>query len=78
VSPEAQAADFLAADWRVIVRPAESGFEIELVGEIAQMVALGAGHTNTKAAPDGTAVLAYAGSVKVVAGRGFEPLTFRL
>ncbi len=56
---------------RVIVRPAENGFTIELVGAIAHMVKLSAGAESLLAEP-------YASSVKVVAGRGFEPLTFRL
>jgi site-specific DNA recombinase len=48
---------------RVVVTPIENGgFEIELVGEIARMVALG---TNDKAAREGAA---FASSVKVVAG----------
>jgi hypothetical protein len=50
---------------RVSVTPTDDGFEIELVGEIAKMVSLG---TNDKAAPNGTALSGYAGSIKVVAG----------
>jgi hypothetical protein len=49
------------------IGPADEGFRIELFGEIANMVALGA--DKKKAAPDGVAVLApYRCSVKVVAG----------
>jgi site-specific DNA recombinase len=69
---------------RVTVHPREDGVEIGLQGEIVAMVdvALGsdaAGTTDNKAAlrrlmlDDGSRR-----SVKVVAGRGFEPLTFRL
>ncbi len=62
---------------KVVLHPIERGFEVELIGEIAAMVDLGA--QNQKAAPKGAAVPeAYRRSVKVVAGRGFEPLTFRL
>src|SRR5262249_37468562 len=52
---------------RVVLYPAETGFEIELVGEIAAMVDLGA---QAKAAgPKGSAIPAtYRSSVKVVAG----------
>ena len=52
---------------RVVLHPAEKGFEIELIGEIAAMVDLGA--QNKKAGPEGSAVPdAYRCSVKVVAG----------
>jgi site-specific DNA recombinase len=56
---------------RVSVRHAAAGFEIELVGEIANMVKLSAEAESLSREP-------YRSSVKVVAGRGFEPLTFRL
>ena len=56
----------------VIVHPTESGFEIELVGKIAAMVELG--HDSKKATLSEEA----ASSIKVVAGVGFEPTTFRL
>ena len=50
---------------RLIVRPAGGGgFEIELVGDIARMVELGAGAERRKAALDEKAAC----SVKVVAG----------
>jgi site-specific DNA recombinase len=52
---------------RVVLHPVEKGFEIELIGEIANMVDLGAG--NQKAAHKGAAVPeVYRSSVKVVAG----------
>jgi len=52
---------------RVVLHPAENGFEIELIGEIAAMVDLGA--QAKAAAPKGSAVPeAYRRSVKVVAG----------
>jgi site-specific DNA recombinase len=54
---------------RVVLHPADNGFEIELVGEIAAMVDLGA--QNKKAGPEGSAVPdPYRRSVKVVAGEG--------
>ena len=60
---------------RVVLHPAEKGFEIELIGEIAAMVDLGA--QNKKAGPEGSAVPdAYRCSVKVVAGeRNHRQLT---
>jgi site-specific DNA recombinase len=61
---------------KVVLRPLESGFEVELIGEIAAMIDLG---TNKKAGSKEPAVPdAYRRSVKVVAGVGFEPTTFRL
>jgi site-specific DNA recombinase len=52
----------------VVISPRDSGsFEVELVGEITKMLAL----------PDGRASFDDS-SVKVVAGVGFEPTTFRL
>jgi len=58
---------------RVVVRPNQKdrSFEIELVGEIANMVALLPGAENTGKEP-------YRSSVKVVAGEGFEPPTLGL
>jgi len=56
---------------RVVVMPAERGFTIELIGAIAHMIKLSAGSESLTKEP-------YLSSVKVVAGRGFEPLTFRL
>ncbi len=55
--------------------PALAGREIELVGEIARMVELGLeGRATKKATLDERTAC----SVKVVAGVGFEPTTFRL
>ena len=56
---------------RVSVRRVTEGFEVELVGEIANMVQLSAGVESWAKEP-------YRSSVKVVAGVGFEPTTFRL
>jgi site-specific DNA recombinase len=56
---------------RVAISAAEDGFTVELVGEIANMVQLSSG-------PEGRNVGPYRSSVKVVAGVGFEPTTFRL
>ncbi len=65
---------------RVIVVPAAAGgHEIELIGEIAAMIRLASGAERAKA---GSAAPAdpdlFVRSVKVVAGVGFEPTTFRL
>ena len=57
-----------------MVGPAESGLEIEIVGEIAKMVELGIGPNAKQANLDERLTR----SVKVVAGTGFEPVTFRL
>ena len=58
----------------VAIGPADEGLEIEIVGEIAKMVELGI-RTNTKQANLDERLTR---SVKVVAGVGFEPTTFRL
>ena len=62
----------------VIVQQGETGLEVELVGDIAAMVELAA--CNDKSAtPRGAALsTVLQRSVKVVAGAGFEPTTFRL
>ena len=60
-------------------RETRCSFEVELEGEIAAMVALAQGAERSKAARHGAAVPdAFRRSVKVVAGAGFEPATFRL
>ena len=56
---------------RVSVRHTEKGAEGELIGEIANMVMLSAGTESVGKEP-------HRSSVKVVAGVGFEPTTFRL
>src|SRR5262249_18046840 len=56
---------------RVEVHPAEQGFRIDLVGEIANMGQLSAGAESLRSEAERS-------SVKVVAGIGFEPMTFRL
>ena len=55
---------------KVVVRHGERGFEVELVGEIANMAALPvkAGCSNNQ----------FRRSVKVVAGEGLEPPTLGL
>jgi site-specific DNA recombinase len=58
----------------VSIRPAKDGLEIEIVGEIAKMIELGIGPNKKQASIDER----MARSVKVVAGIGFEPMTFRL
>ena len=65
---------------QVIVHPREGGgFEVELVGEIASMVEVAMGGERKNAALGGAALDAGSRrSVKVVAGTGFEPVTFRL
>ena len=65
---------------RIAVRPAESGagLEIELVGEIAAMVRLGMGTGGRDSMGEALDRGLFDGSVKLVAGTGFEPVTFRL
>jgi site-specific DNA recombinase len=62
---------------QVVFRPtAEAGLEVELVGDIAKMVHLA--HSNENSPNSGAVHDEFARSVKVVAGAGFEPATFRL
>ncbi len=63
----------------VVIYPIEGGYEIELIGEIANMVDLATGLANKKAAP-GRAAMSTEDrcSVKLVAGARFELTTFRL
>src|SRR5262249_14569685 len=62
----------------VIFRPTpEAGLEIELVGDIAGMVHL-AQNANGNSPVSGAVHDEFMRSVKVVAGVGFEPTTFRL
>jgi site-specific DNA recombinase len=62
---------------QVIFRPtAEAGLEVELVGDIAMMVHLA--NSNETSPGVGAVHDEFARSVKVVAGVGFEPTTFRL
>ncbi len=56
--------------------PTGKGFEIEQVGEIAAMVALGAGTLQATRVASGPGL--FDRSIKLVAGIGFEPMTFRL
>ena len=73
---------------RIILYPLpERGFEIEVLGDIAAMIRLGqAGQTCQSGMQNGGQTLLgspavsdlFSGSVKVVAGTGFEPVTFRL
>jgi site-specific DNA recombinase len=64
---------------KIIVTDRPTGVEIELVGDLAMMVALGSDPERKKAALNGAALsLTEQRSVKVVAGAGFEPTTFRL
>ncbi len=62
------------------VRNLDDGIEIELVGEIANMIEVAqTADLKGKAASEEAASLKnYTSSVKVVAGAGFEPATFRL
>jgi site-specific DNA recombinase len=57
---------------RVVVRQAEEGLQIELVGEIVWLIELGLDGKGAALSADEVC------SVKVVAGAGFEPATFRL
>ena len=62
---------------QVALRPiAETELEIELVGDIANIVHLA--HFNENSPVSGAVHDEFARSVKVVAGVGFEPTTFRL
>ena len=56
---------------RVEVHPAGKDFRVELVGEIANIIKLSAGAESLESESERA-------SVKVVAGVGFEPTTFRL
>ena len=60
---------------RVVLTPVEKGMRAELYGDLAAITAMAEGktHTNNNPGP-GTGP----GLLSVVAGRGFEPLTFRL
>ena len=60
---------------QVVIHSTAEGVELELVGAVAQIVELGQGGRTAKQAAlnERTAC-----SVKVVAGAGFEPATFRL
>jgi site-specific DNA recombinase len=51
--------------------PIEDGFGVELVGEIAKLIEL-------SAETESSQFENHRSSVKVVAGAGFEPATFRL
>ena len=62
---------------QVIFRPAaDAGLEIQLVGDIANMVHLAQSNENSPVF--GAVHDEFTRSVKVVAGVGFEPTTFRL
>jgi site-specific DNA recombinase len=63
---------------RVLLHPGEHGPEIELVGDIAGMVELTLPNDGNAARERAAVSDGFRCSVKVVAGRGFEPLTFRL
>lgn len=65
---------------RVVLHPltdGDRGFEIELVGEVAAMVAL-AGQDTKHGRLRATGHNMFESSIKVVAGAGFEPAAFRL
>ncbi len=61
---------------QVVIKPAEAGkgLAIELIGEIAAMLRLAQGGLPSS----GLDRVLFEGSTKVVAGTGFEPVTFRL
>ena len=59
---------------QIRVLPTENDFEVEVIGEIARMVELGHESKEGRARLDPLTI----SSVKVVAGVGFEPTTFRL
>ena len=63
---------------QVVFQPTpDDGLEVELVGEIAKMVHL-AQNSNESSPISGAVHEEFVRSVKVVAGVGFEPTTFRL
>jgi hypothetical protein len=65
---------------RVVLHPGPDGrrgFEIELVGEISAIVGLGSSAQVKTRRTEGDQDM-FRRSVKVVAGVGFEPTTFRL
>ena len=55
--------------------PCKGGFDIEIIGEIAQMIEIGLEKGKAK---EPVLNEKMARSLKVVAGVGFEPTTFRL
>ncbi len=59
----------------VTATPTKGGFDIEIVGEIAQMIEVGLEKGKAK---EPVLNARMTRSVKVVAGVGFEPTTFRL
>ena len=63
---------------RIEIKPAGggNGFEIELAGELGAMLRLGMGPS--LAGESASDRVLFASSAKVVAGTGFEPVTFRL
>jgi len=63
---------------RVLLHPGEHGPEFELVGDIAAMVEITLPKNGNAARERAAVSETFRRSVKVVAGRGFEPLTFRL
>ncbi len=62
---------------RIVPTPtaAAKGFDVELVGEIAAMIRLAMGGKEAAGAAGSDL---FSSSVKLVAGTGFEPVTFRL
>ncbi len=65
---------------RIVLTPGAqgAGFEVELIGEIASMIRLGLSESQQRPRAVGADPDLFARSVKVVAGIGFEPMTFRL
>jgi site-specific DNA recombinase len=59
----------------VVLTPEEGGLAIDLRGELASMLSLCAGAETEKASAVATEE---ALQIKMVAGTGFEPVTFRL
>jgi len=66
---------------RIVLTPSPDGrgFEVELLGEIAAMIRLATGDKpSAQRAREAGGLDLFSSSVKVVAGTGFEPVTFRL
>ena len=58
----------------VVLVPEDGDLRVEIRGELAAILSLASAGHGARTASAG----AEAGALKVVAGRGFEPLTFRL
>jgi hypothetical protein len=60
---------------RIVLTPVGGRLDVKLYGDLAEIVAFSAGASANK---NGAVLRETAPLLSVVAGRGFEPLTFRL